>query len=101
MTAAAFSVLLGVCSSVVAAEPDNLLGIITNSAGVEAGLCVHIGSTDGAIEIQMAGNRVGLRYNGFWQGRSTSSSNTGSKTMVISAARHQKFFLFIKLRKFG
>jgi hypothetical protein len=56
MTAAAFSVLLGVCSSVVAAEPDNLLGIITNSAGVEAGLCVHIGSTDGAIEIQMVGN---------------------------------------------
>ena len=29
MTAAAFSVLLSVCSSVVAAEPNNLLGIIT------------------------------------------------------------------------
>jgi len=41
---------------VVAAEPNNLLGIITNSAGVEAGLCVHIGSTDGAVEIQMVCN---------------------------------------------
>jgi len=41
---------------VVAAEPDSLLGITTNSTGVETGLCVHIGSTDGAIEIQMAGN---------------------------------------------
>jgi len=29
MTPAAFSVLLSVCSSVVAAEPNNLLGIIT------------------------------------------------------------------------
>jgi len=56
ITGASFSLLLGVCSSVVAAKPDNLLGIISNSAGVEAGLCVHIGSTDGTIEIQMARN---------------------------------------------
>jgi len=56
ITGASFSLLLGVCSAVVAAEPDNLLGIITNSTGVEAGLCVHIGSTDGAIEIQLADN---------------------------------------------
>jgi len=56
MTAAAFPVLLSVCSSMVVAEPDNLLGIITNSTGVEASLCVHIGSTDGAVEIQMVRN---------------------------------------------
>jgi hypothetical protein len=49
MTAAAFPVLLGVCSSVIAAEPNNLLGIITNSTGVETGLCVHIGSNPAAF----------------------------------------------------
>jgi len=41
-TAAAFSVLLGVCSSVVAAEPDNLLGIITKPRPKEMDEWTHL-----------------------------------------------------------
>jgi hypothetical protein len=46
-------------------------------------------------------NEESLHYNGFWPGGSSSSSNTASKTMVISAASYQKNFLFIKLWKLG
>ena len=41
-TAAAFSVLLGVCSSAVAAEPDNLLGIITKPRPKEMDEWTHL-----------------------------------------------------------
>jgi len=50
------SILVCVCRTGVGLGQRDLLQIIADSPGIEAGLCVHIGSTDGDLEIQLSGN---------------------------------------------
>jgi len=55
-TALGFVALLSFLRPLYGEDLNNLLQVIADSPGTEAGLCVHVGSTDGALEIELAGN---------------------------------------------